>query len=274
MSEIQIPSHISQVFIVCRYELLKFIRGKKMLGILAITIAIGIPLILMPELSGTEYPPNLEEFLTTPLSIGFFLIVLTALFFGGDSLITEFHQRTGYSLFINPVSKNSVWFGKFLAAELVSFLFIGLYYAIISSGAYVIYNELKFEILSSLGISLVVVTMIMSLAFLISSFLKGPTGAAVLIFFLFILVLPMFDQLLINVTETKPWFTPSFSATIRENVIFVPYPSDFPEGETPRGPFDHHRFVAYIEESLVVMFTYIIMTSLISLYIFKRKEMT
>ena len=203
MSTIQLPSHISQALTVCRYELLKFLRGKKILGILAITIVIAIPVMIMPEVADTQYPPNIEEFLSLPLSLAFFLIVLSALFFGGDSLITEFHQRTGYSLFTNPVSRISIWGGKFLAAELVSFLFIGLYYGIISLGAFVIYDQMKYEMLSSLGISLVVLTMIMSLAFLISSSLRGPTGAAILIFFLFIVILPMFDQLLMNVMETK-----------------------------------------------------------------------
>jgi len=273
MSTNHLPSHISQVLTVCRYELLKFLRGKKILGILAITIVIAIPVMIMPEVADTQYPPNIEEFLSLPLSLAFFLIVLSALFFGGDSLITEFHQRTGYSLFTNPVSRISIWGGKFLAAELISFLFIALYYGIISSGAFIIYDQMKFEMFSSLGISLVVLTMIMSLSFLISSSLRGPTGAAILIFFLFIVILPMFDQLLMNVMETKPWFTPSFSATIFENIILVPYPSDLPEGELQRGPFDHDRFVAYVEESLAIMLIYIILASSISIYIFKRKEM-
>jgi len=274
MSKIQNPKQVFQMLTVCRYELLKFIRGKKILGIIAITFAISIPIILLPEFTGTEYPDTIVDFFSFPLSFGFFLMVLTGVFFGGDSLVSEFHQRTGYTLFTNPVSRTTIWLGKFLAAELVSFLVIVIYYGIISSVGFVIYDGLKIEVLFSLGISFLVVTMIMSMAFLISSFLKGPTGVAVLIFFLFIVIFPMIDQLLISIVEIKPWFTPSFSASVVENIIIVPYPSDIHEGEMPRGPFDFHPFVAYVENSLAVMISYIVASSALSIFIFKNKELS
>jgi len=66
----------------------------------------------------------------------------------------------------------------------------------------------------------------MSMAFLISSIFRGPTGAAILVFFLFIMIFPIIDQLLIGVVEIKPWFTPTFSSKIVDNVLITPYPSD------------------------------------------------
>jgi hypothetical protein len=52
-----------------------------------------------------------------------------------------------------------------------------------------------------------------------------------------------------------------------------PYPLDLIPGEMHRGPFDFQRFVPYIEESLLVMFGYIIAFSAASIYIFKQREM-
>jgi len=84
----------------------------------------------------------------------------------------------------------------------------------------------------------------------------------------------MIDQLLISIVEIKPWFTPSFSASIVENIIIVPYPSDIHEGEMPRGPFDFHPFVAYVENSLAIMISYIVVSSALSIFIFKNKELS
>lgn len=129
------------------------------------------------------------------------------------------------------------------------------------------------EIFHSLGFSFVSMTAIMSIAFLISSLFRGPTGAAVLVFFLFILILPIIDQVLIGIADIKPWFTPTFSSKIIDNILIVPYPSDLALGDSPRGPFDVHRFVPYVEESLLVLGSYILVASLVSIYVFKKREM-
>jgi len=273
MSQIQVPNNFSQILTICRYELLMGIQGKKIPGILAITIGIAIALLVVPEILGVEESKSVSQFLIAPIGFGFFLIIITAALFGSSSLVTEFHERTGYSLFPNPVSKTTIWFGKFLAAEILGLGVISIFYGIISIGAYSKFNKIPVETVESFLFSFVVLTMLMSLSFLISSFSRGPTGAVVIVFLLFMLVFPIVDQFLMNLAEIKPWFSPTFMKGIIQNVMTVPYPLDLIPGETPRGPFDFQRFVPYIEESLIVMFVYIVTFSVASIYIFKQREM-
>ncbi len=273
MTLVQTPNQYSQIFTVCQYELLKFLRGKKILGSITIAASVSLILVVTPYLIGAEPQPTAADYLSIPLGFLPFLLVISAVFFGSNSLISEFHERTGYALFPNPVSKTSIWIGKFFAAEIVSFLVIGIYFGIIMSGAVIEYQTMPQEIFASFGFALVAMTTIMSIAFLVSSTFRGPTGAAVLVFFLFIMILPIVDQVLIGLADTKPWFTPTFSAKIIDYILIVPYPSDLVPGETPRGPFDIHRFVPYVDESLLVMTSYIVVSSIASIYAFKKREM-
>jgi ABC-type transport system involved in multi-copper enzyme maturation permease subunit len=253
--------------------LLKSLRGKKILANIGIALAVSLILVVTPQIIQIDSQLTVYDYLSFPIGFLPYLLVISAVFFGSNSIISEFHERTGYALFPNPVSKTSIWLGKFLAAELVSFLVIGIYFGVIMSAAAIQYQTLPEEILIALAFSFVALTTMMSMTFLISSAFRGPTGAAVLVFFLFIMIFPIIDQLLIGIVETKPWFTPTFSLKIVDNVLIIPYPSDLPPGETPRGPFDVHRFVPYVTESLLVMGAYIIASSVASIFIFKKREM-
>ena len=273
MAQVQLPSQTSQIFAVCQFEMLKFLRGKKILATIVIAFAVSVVLVIAPETIQADSQLKVNDYIAFPLGFLPYLLVISAAFFGSNSLLSEFHERTGYALFPNPVSKTSIWLGKFIAAELISFLIIGIYFGVIISASELKYQTFPEEIFYSLGFAFVSVTAMMSVAFLVSSIFKGPTGAAVLVFFLFIMILPIIDQVLIGIVDTKPWFTITFSSKIIEHVLIVPYPSDLVPGELPIGPFDVHRFVPYVSESLLVLSGYILVSSILSIYAFKKREM-
>jgi len=274
LSEIKTPSHVSQALTVMRYEFLKFFKGKKLYGMIIFAFAIPILLVALPGLVGGEYPDSENEFVASQMNFMVIVIVISASFFGSSAIVSEFHDKTAYSLLPNPVNRESIWFGKYFAALAISFMISSIFYMVIAAGTGVEYESVPEEILSSWGLSFVVVMMITSISFLFSSVLKGPTGATVAVFILFILIFPMVEGIVIVVAEEKPWWMPSFLAKVTEFSMFTPYPSDLEPGELPKGPFDHHRFVAYVDQSIVMMAAYILATSTASIFIFKRKEMS
>ena len=274
MSEIKTPSHVSQALTVMRYEFLKFFKGKKLYGMIIFAFAIPILLVSLPELIGGEYPDSANNFVASQMSFMVIVIVISASFFGSSAIVSEFHDKTAYSLFPNPVNRESIWFGKYFAALAISFMISSIFYIVIVIGTLAEYESVPEEILPSWGVSFVVVMMVTSISFLFSSILKGPTGATVAVFILFILIFPMVEGIVIAFAEEKPWWMPSFLAKVTEFSMFTPYPSDLEPGELPKGPFDHHRFVAYVDQSIVMMAAYILATSTASIFIFKRKEMS
>lgn len=269
----KLPTQFSQTTIVTKYELIKYFRGKKIHAILGVSIAIPLLLILIPELFGLDDPENELLYLTTLLGVLFFLIVIIASFFGCNTLVSEFHDKTGYTLFPNPINRTSIWAGKFIAAELVSFASIGVFYFVISIVTFYKYETLPDELFLSLLFSFVVITCMLSFAFLASSIFRSSMSATVVMILLLIILLPLTDQLQMNLVETKPWHSISFSSGIISNVLTVPYPIDLNPNELPKGPFDTERFVPYIFESLIVFAVYICVCTLSSLLIFKSKQL-
>jgi len=273
MSQLELPNPISQIITICRFEILKFLRGKKILAILGITLTISIFLSIIPELTNTDYPSTDSNFFLSNLIFVKYFLIISATLFGSSSIISEFHERTGYSLFPNPVSKTAIWLGKFLAAEIMTIFVAAIFYGILTISALNIYESLPTQIGTSFVFSLFLSTVFVSISFLISSFARGPTGAAVLVFVILIFLFPMIDQVLISIVEIKPWFTPSFTGQIIEFVLMEPYPIDLDPDLGPRGPFDHYMFVPYVNDSLLIMLTYIIICSITSIILFQRKQM-
>ena len=257
-----------------RYEFLKFFKGKKLYGMIVFAYAIPILLFALPELLDAEYPDSANDFVASQMGFMVIVIVISASFFGSSSIVSEFHDRTAYSLLPNPVNRESIWFGKFFAALAISFMISSIFYKVIVIGTWIEYENIPSEIIFSWGLSFAVVVMVTSISFLFSSILKGPTGATVAVFILFILIFPMVEGIIIAFDESKPWWLPSFMAKITGFSMFTPYPSDLEPGELPRGPFDSQRFVAYIDQSILMMAVYILATSAASIFIFKKKEMS
>ena len=270
MPTYKIPSQINQSFTVSKYELLMNLRGKKIFGMIAITVAIAGLNIGFSEYFGKQGPQALEFDLASPISFVYFLIVIIAVIFGSSSISSEFNQKTGQILFSNPVSRTSIWVGKFFAAEIIAFSIIALYYSMIVSYAS-ISNEVPIQVLTSLLFSFVSATMLISIAFFTSSIFRGQTGAAVVIFALFVIVFPMTDNFTILLNQQEPWFMPTFSSGIITHVLTVPYPSD---DNLTNMPFFVMAFIPKIETSLGVMASYIVVSSALSIFIFKRKELS
>ncbi len=270
--QLKIPSKPRQILCVTNFELLKFVRGKKIHVMLGMAIAIPILLVALPEFFDAVAPEKNELYLSALLGPLFFIQVITVAFFGSGMLVSETHDKTGFSLFPNPIDKTSIWLGKFIATEIASILTISFYYLVISFASLYKYDDLPFEILSSFFLSVLVMTTLVSITFLASSTLRSPTSVLVIIILIFIVIFPMVDQI-IPLAEIKPWFTPSFSSGIIHNILKVPYPIDLQEGDLPKGPFDSERFVPYLSESILVLLTYSISSIILSVLIFKKMEM-
>ncbi len=271
--QIDTPSDFNQIKIVAKFEFLKYLRGKKIHAMLVMGVAIPLLLISLPEFFDAPDPEKVEFYLSGFLGAIFLIQVIVVAFFGSGTIVSEFHDKTGFALFPNPISRTSIWFGKFLAAEIASFLVITVFYGVISTATLYKYGELPNEIIISLLFSFLVTSSLMCIAFLASSIFRSPTSALVIIILLFIIVLPMIDQLLISLAEIKPWFTPSFSSGIIGNILTVPYPIDLEEGQLPRGPFDSARFVPYVTESILVQILFLFVSGITSIAIFRKMEM-
>ena len=85
-----IPSDFRQFLLVVRYEILKYLRSKRLIAMLII-LALIIGLILgVPPALGHDYPSDALDF--AGMFVGFvsILIILCVTFFGADAIVSEF----------------------------------------------------------------------------------------------------------------------------------------------------------------------------------------
>ena len=130
---------MAQVRISMKYTFLEYIRSRRFLIILIITLLIAA---LLTIIVAWRRP---EGFLVS--NLGFYsswwgtsvtlVIILAGIFFGGDAISGEFQNKTGYFGIPNPVRRSSIYIGKWLSAFLAATAIMLIFTVItIANGVY------------------------------------------------------------------------------------------------------------------------------------------
>jgi ABC-type transport system involved in multi-copper enzyme maturation permease subunit len=261
----QLPSHTQQVGVIFSHEIRKLLRSKRVIGVMVLAVLASVAIANFIQ---TAFEPTaVSSLVRIAIMFSPILMIIAGALVGSDSLLTEFHEKTGYSLFPNPVSRTAIWFGKFLAAELVIFIIIGIYYGIITLSASLQYGDISQEIFlpAPFLFSFLAGTMIMSISFLASSIFKGPIGATITVLFS-LFVLPTVDGILTG-QQIASWFTPSFATNNVYSIMLIP-----PNTDSNIAPFLFNTGHS-LAESLSVIVAYTVGASIASIYFFKKRDM-
>lgn len=272
---ITLPSDVAQSMIVARYEFLKHIRSRRLLGIFALEFAIIMLIMVIPPLQGHDYPSDPADFAQMFVRWVWILIIIGTTLFAGDSLVSEFQHRTGYLLFPNPVKRGVLFAGKFAATLATIFLALVVFYAIVSTMALAVDGSISGLMADSFGLALLFAISASAVGYLISSIMKGSTGALVLTFALLLLILPIADGVL-TYSQVKPEFSLTFSSGTINDIMTSPYPSDYAETrEIPgMGSIQLVYYYPNVTLAIGIALVYAIVSAGIASWLFNRKEMT
>jgi ABC-2 type transport system permease protein len=257
---------LSQAWIVAVYEIRKYLRGRRLLGMLILVALIVGLLLALPPILGAKYASTPDAFVATFASFSSILIVLSGALFAADALSSEHEKRTGYFLFPNPVRRETIVVGKFLASLAASGFIVFLYYAAASISAWIITGSLTVDIALSAFYALAYMVCVVGIAFLLSALLKGTVTATVLTFFLFTLVFALVEGLL-RAANVSPWFLPSAASGIIGDVLAPPTRFPGPGGGFLAG------FIPDVPTSLAVFGAYFLVSAVIAILLFRRREL-
>jgi len=260
------PSPFAQVVTVASYEIRKYIRGRRLLGILILVgLIVGLFLGLPPAL-GVPYASTPNGFVSTFATFSGLLAVLSGVLFAADALVSEHEKRTGYFLFPNPVRRELLVLGKIAASLIVSAAVLSLYYGAAAVGALIVTHSLTWDVGLSYVYALAYMTAVVGIAYLLSALLKSTVAATVLTFFLFTLIFAIISGIL-SLAKVDPWFVASSASGIITNVL---------GGATVRpGPGGGGgEFVPDPATSLLVFAAYAIVGGLLATLWFRRKELS
>lgn len=217
-----------------------------------------------------DWSVTAESFATLFMNFVTFLVIICATFFGADAIVSEYQNRTGYLIFPNPVRRSTLFFGKYAASMTAGIMVMLLFYAAIILLSYVTFGDLADGFGLSFALAVEFLAAAVAIAYLISSILKGSTGALVLTFFMFLLILPIIDGVSLF-TNVKINWSLTFAAGAIIYVLMHPYPVDSTTQVPGFGSFGN--FYPSPEMAAVVMATYAVIALVLSLFLFRRKQL-
>jgi ABC-2 type transport system permease protein len=211
-----------------------------------------------------------------------FVIVLAAVFFGGDAIAGEFQNKTGYFLMGLPVRRGVVYLGKFIAVFLASVAMMLLFLVILlANGAYYFgAGAFPWQLGLSLVLALVYLSAVLGATFMFSSLFKTSAYGFVLTAILFLFGFTLLEDLIAGLVKIEPWMIISYaSSTIGS--VFASSVNWGIQGTTTRmTTVVGHRMIttttytAGIAEGIVIMIAYLLITAVAGLWLFEREEFT
>jgi ABC-2 type transport system permease protein len=173
-------SDMEKLGIVIKFEFLKHIRRKRLYIILAIALLTeALVLILIPTLMTDGFPKSVNV-MAGLLTLGASLAALGAVFFAGDAIAGEYESKTGFLLFTNPIKRELLWIGKYLAGFIAITALIIFTYIIVAISLLVIYHQVPIAIFESFGLCLFYAGAVLSTTFFFSAVSKGSMGATII----------------------------------------------------------------------------------------------
>ncbi len=262
----QLPNDFSQALTAARYEILKYLRGRKLLVFLLLTGLILVLLTAAPYLLGVDLPDDPRSFMTLYLSFGSILVILAATLFSADSLATEYEHRTGFLVFTQPMKREALFAGKFMASFAVSAVMISIFYLAVYLLSLAITGEVLNDGYTSLGLALLYVLAATGFGFLLSAFMSRATTAAILVFATLLLVFPIIDSVLMF-SSVDPWFSITQAG---ESLYYVVTGQ---AGEVVPMPGFGDVYYSEVNTSAAVLAAWAALTSIIALLKFKTREL-
>jgi ABC-2 type transport system permease protein len=272
-----VPSSLTQVGITAKYTFLDYFRSRRFFILLVITLLISA---LLTFIVGYYRPAT---FLTSDLSFysGWwgmsvtFVIVLSGIFFGGDAISGEFQNKTGYFGVPNPIRRSSIYVGKWLAAFIASTVILVVFTAItVGNGMYYFGFTVPYQFGFSVLLAWFYLAAVLGFTFFFSSLFKSSSISILVTAILFLFAFTLIETLVADLVQIEPWFILTYGAGIIGNILTVPYPEHVHTQTFGQGRITLTTYNATIPEGIAILGLYFIITAVLGLVLFERKEFT
>lgn len=264
------PSDIAQLQTVAKYSFLHYHRSNRFLILLSLLLAIGAGAMAVV---GYYRPAGMLSSPTAFFKSWFgytvpYVVPLSAVFFGAEAVSSEFQDKTAYSMFGNPIGKTTLLLGKLLAATAASLTALAAFVGImLADGIYYFGVSIPYQFWTSSAFLILYVLACIGITFFFSSVFKS--GGVSLFFSAAGLLMgfSIIETLVESFTTVEPWFSLNYNSNIIVSNFVVPYPLHAAHY------LDHVAYFATIPEGLVVMSLYFVLFVLLSVAIFRSKEL-
>lgn len=218
-----------------------------------------------------DFKDDVKDFAETFMSFASTLIIIFVTFFGADALVSEYQNRTAYLLFPNPIRREVMFAGKFVASFIASLCMVGVFYLLIVALSLITLGGVATYLPLSFVFAALFLMACLALSYFISAIMKGSTGAIILTFFLLLMILPIVQSVGM-ISGMKMWFLLTFMGDLPTTTLsWDSMPID--HSQTQFG-FTIYNYYPDPGTSVAVLLAYVLIFSAISALLFKRKQLT
>jgi ABC-2 type transport system permease protein len=256
---------VVQIGVIAWYTLIDYVRSRRFVILLAIVFGLCAILILI-------FGNVLFELEQLAPSVALFC----GIFFGSDAIAGEFQNKTGYFSIPNPIRRSSIYMGKWVAAYVGSSFILAIFTAVMVGLGFA-YADLPSQFGLSIVFTWVFLAAELGCVFFISSISKSML-ISVFLDLMLLLWASMVMQDFAGLIPVEPWFLLTYGGQIIASILITPYPPHKMIGPNAFfykgiGGAMATVFTPTIPEGLIIMGVYFIITMVLGLLIFERKEL-
>ncbi len=279
-----VPRSTEQIFKLARYQLREYFSSRRFVVLVGIILAVGAALTAIVAYYRSDLISNNLAFYR-----GFWgrsagvIIVLAAVFFGGDAIAGEFQNKTGYFLMGLPVRRATIYVGKYIAALVASVCVLGLFlFILVLNGVYYFgRSALPWQLVPSFLLASVYLMAVLAVTFLLSSLFKASAYGFVFTAILFLFGFTLLQDLVTSLLRMQPWmvisyasgavgdvFSPSINWGLMGTVSTTSLPGDLSLFTSVT------HYTCGVAEGIVIILAYFFVAAVVGLVLFEREEFT
>ncbi len=283
-TSLHVPRSAEQVFKLTRYQLREYLSSRRFVVLVGIILAIGAILTAVVAYYRSDLISNNLAFYR-----GFWgrsagvIVVLAAVFFGGDAIAGEFQNKTGYFLMGLPIRRAAIYIGKYIAAFVASVCVLALFlFILLLNGVYYFGGSaLPWQLVPSFVLASVYLMAVLAVTFLLSSLFKTSAYGFVLTALLFLFGFTLLQDLVTSLLKLQPWmvisyasgavgdvFSPSINWGLMGTVTTTSLPGDLSLFTTVT------HYTCGVAEGVVIILAYFFVAAIVGLILFEREEFT
>lgn len=283
-SDSHVPGSFQQILKLTRAQFQEYLASRRFVILLGIVAMIG--LIITAVVGAFHDRAFLHALVSSPLAFygsfwggaASFVIVLSAVFFGGDAIAGEFQNKTGYFLMGQPIRRATVYIGKFLAAFTAALGGILLFALLLVANGVYYFGTGAFPLAlgESFGLAVIYLLAVLGTTFLFSSLFKTSAYGTLLTAILFLFGFTLLQELVSVLVKIEPWFIISYASAVIGDIFLSPYPAHVVTTHVSRGfgrgVLSATTYTPTIAEGVAIMLVYFVVTAVVGLLLFEREE--
>lgn len=279
---LKVPASSTQILRLTRAQFREYLSSRRFVVLLLIVLAIGaIITAVVAHFRGGLVSSNLAFYGSLWGGGAGFVVVLAAVFFGGDAIAGEFQNKTGYFLMGLPIRRSTVYAGKYIAAFGAAVAILLVFLAILLANALYYFGTgaLPWQLIPSIILAIVYLSAVLGATFLFSSLFKVSAYGFVLTAILFLFGFTLLQDLVQALVKIEPWMVISyasgaigdvFASSVNWGLVGTITTTHVPAGRGMTTTMT--SYTAGVAEGVVIMLAYFVLTTIAGLLLFQREE--